>query len=55
MEFLSLSLKRPSARNLHSGEERGETDVFAGYYKTSLPIGVGFLLLVLLQEPSPPG
>jgi len=30
MEFLSLSRKRPSARNVPSGEERGETDVFAG-------------------------
>ena len=29
MEFLSLS-RRP-ARNVPSGEERGETDVFAGY------------------------
>ena len=23
--------ERSSARNVHSGEERGETDVFAGY------------------------
>ena len=27
MEFLSLSRKRSSARNAHSGEEGGETDV----------------------------
>ena len=31
MEFLSLSRKRSSARNVPRGEERGETDVFAGY------------------------
>ena len=30
MEFLSLSRRRSSARNVPSGEERGETDVFAG-------------------------
>ena len=32
MEFLSLSCRRSSARNVPSGEERGETDVFAGYF-----------------------
>ena len=31
MEFLPLSHRRSSARNVPSGEERGETDVFAGY------------------------
>ena len=31
MEFLSLSRRRSSARNVPSDEERGETDVFAGY------------------------
>ena len=31
MEFLSLSRRRSSARNVPSSEERGETDVFAGY------------------------
>ena len=31
MEFLPLSRRRSSARNVPSGEERGETDVFAGY------------------------
>ena len=31
MEFLSLSRTRSSARNVPSGEEQGETDVFAGY------------------------
>ena len=31
MEFLSLSRRSSSARNVHSGEERGEMDVFAGY------------------------
>ena len=30
MEFLSLSRRRSSARNVLSDEERGETDVFAG-------------------------
>ena len=31
MEFLSLSRRRYSARNVPIGEERGEADVFAGY------------------------
>ena len=31
MEFLPLSRRRSSARNVPIGEERGETDVFAGY------------------------
>ena len=31
MELLSLSRRRSSARNVPSGEEQGETDVFAGY------------------------
>ena len=30
MQFLSLSRRHSSARNVPSGEERGETDVFAG-------------------------
>ena len=30
MEFPPLSRRRSSARNVPSGEERGETDVFAG-------------------------
>ena len=29
MEFLSLSRRRSSARNVPSGEEQGETDFFA--------------------------
>ena len=29
-QFLSLSRRRSSSRNVPSGEERGETDVFAG-------------------------
>ena len=33
MEFLSLSRRRSSPRNVPSDEERGETDVFAGYQK----------------------
>ena len=31
MEFLSLTRRRPFSRNVPDGEERGETDVFAGY------------------------
>ena len=31
MEFLQLSCRRSSARNVQSGEERGETNVFAGW------------------------
>ena len=31
MEFLSLSRRHSSARDILSDEERGETDVFAGY------------------------
>ena len=31
MEFLLLSRRRSSVRNVPSGEERGETDIFAGY------------------------
>ena len=31
MEFLPLSRRRFSSRNVPSGEEPGETDVFAGY------------------------
>ena len=31
MEFLSLSRRRSSSRNVSSREEQGETDVFAGY------------------------
>ena len=30
MEFLSLSRRRSSARNVPSGEKRGETDASAG-------------------------
>ena len=36
MEFLSLIRRRSPARNVPSGEERGETDVFAGYKILSL-------------------
>ena len=31
MELLSLSRRRSSERNVPSGKEQGETDVFAGY------------------------
>ena len=37
MEFLSLRRRRSSARNVLSGEERGETDVSAGYHLCRLP------------------
>ena len=30
MEFLQLNRRRFSSRNVPGGEERGETDVFAG-------------------------
>ena len=33
VEFLQLSRRRSSSRNVPGGEERGETDVFAGYRK----------------------
>ena len=33
MEFLSLSRRHSSARNVPSGEERGVTNVFAGYIR----------------------
>ena len=36
MEFLSLNRRRSSERNDPSGEERGETDVFAGYDEITL-------------------
>ena len=36
MEFLSLSRRCSSARNVPSGEERGERDVFAGYIDSRL-------------------
>ena len=38
MEFLSLSRRPSSARNVPSGEERGETDVFAGYNVSSINV-----------------
>ena len=36
MEFLSLSRRRSSARNVLSDEEGGETDVFAGYHTVNI-------------------
>ena len=44
MEFLPLSRRRSSSRNVSGGEERGETDVFAGYSVE------GILLISLLQH-----
>ena len=49
MEFLSLSRRRSSARNVPSGEERGETDVFAGYWDASSPSNIPS------PNPVPPG
>ena len=36
MEFLQLSRRRSCSRNVPGGEERGETDVFAGYSKNKI-------------------
>ena len=44
MEFLSLSRRRSSARNVLSDEERGETDIFAGYIRISLSIFIEGIL-----------
>ena len=49
MEFLSLSRRRSSARNVPSDEERGETDVFAGYNNEQFII-VNWLIDELLQK-----
>ena len=43
MEFLSLSCRRFSARNIPSGEERGETDVFTGYFSTNCKASTTYL------------
>ena len=50
MEFLSLSRRRSSSRNVPSGEERGETDVFAGYdlREKLLFVDVNILFFALL-------
>ena len=40
---MPLSRRRSSARNVPSGEERGETDVFAGYMQSTF----------VLDPPSP--
>ena len=47
MEFLSLSRRRSSSRNVLSSEEREETDVFAGYVKA--PFFVRCITYVLCQ------
>ena len=50
MEFLSLSRRRSFARKVASDEERGETDVFAGYvlvnFITCLPPEIHVTLLL---------
>ena len=48
MEFLSLSRRRSSARNVLSDEERGETDVFAGYLENGVMMIPKRLLLTLI-------
>ena len=40
MEFLSLSRRHSSARNVPIDEEQGEMDVFAGYVNSSGEKGV---------------
>ena len=47
MEFLSLICRRSSARNVPSGEERGETYVFTGYYRFVIPKYFAFPYLIL--------
>ena len=49
MEFLPLSRRRSSARNVPSGEEQGETDVFAGYFINSRNKRSGLQLTVRLN------
>ena len=51
MEFLSLSRRNYSLRNVLSGEKRGETAVFAGYVKFKLIFLMSANLLVIM----PPG
>ena len=41
MEFLPLSCRWCSARNIPSGKEQGETAVFAGYFSTIQWTGTG--------------
>ena len=48
MEFLSLSSRRSSLRNVPSGEERGKTDVFVGYCLPDFEKRVPILQLQLL-------
>ena len=43
MEFLPLSRRRSSSQNVPGGEERGETDVFAGYYTPQIE---SFLVII---------
>ena len=49
MEFLPLSRRRSSARNVPSDEERGETDVFAGYYLAYMFHGWVVIIYVVVQ------
>ena len=56
MEFLSLSRRRYSSRNVLSGEERGETDVFQAisyltpFFAFSSYCGAGLRLKVKLEK-----
>ena len=45
MEFLSLSRRRSSARNVPSSEEGGETDVFTGYKTRNIAQVLFFCIL----------
>ena len=50
MEFLSLSRRNYSSRNVLSGETRGETAVFAGYVKFKLIFLMSANLLVIMPQ-----
>jgi len=54
MEFLLLSCRRSSARNVPSGEEHGETDVFAGYYSSNLETTLFEIQTGNIHTPLPP-
>ena len=47
MEFLTLSRRRSSWRNVPGGEEQGETAVFTGYYNTSPKVAQGIKVFKL--------
>ena len=49
MEFLPLSRRLSSARNVPSYEERGETDVFAGYASCGLRSSTTLMVMVVIM------